>query len=160
MRSAILAAALVLPALAAGAQQPQRRPTAPPAPERPVLLACPGTIEVDPGDRVRPPQGWATYTLIQHHALRGAALFEGDPAERVELVPSEDRRARRTWWDLGGNRQPYRLVCLYEGIESGIVAEVPAGASSCEITSYREDRFLPRHGRIVDGPEHTRIVCR
>jgi hypothetical protein len=145
---------MVLLAGGAAAQQPAR----PPAP--PALLACPASVEVMARDEISVPQGWAVRPQTQRHWLRGADLFEGDPDDRVQLEPDTEARTRREWWDLGGNRQPYRLVCRYEGLESGIMAPVPAAARRCEVTRYRENSRGSRHGRIVSGPEQTAVACR
>ncbi|WP_198372448.1 STY0301 family protein [Roseomonas rosulenta] len=159
MRHAILALALLLPA-AAAAQPAQRPPARPAPPQAPPLLACPSSVEVEPADRIRTPLGWEVRPERQRHWLRGADLFEGDPADRVQLRPEADPRTRREWWDLGGNAQPYRLVCRYEGLESGIMAPVPAAARRCEVSSFREDSRGMRHGRVVSGPEQVAVVCR
>lgn len=141
----------------AAAQGTPRRAAAPP----PVpLIACPPSVEADPGERLRAPLGWDVRPERQRHWLRGADLFEGDPADRVQLRPDQDRRTRREWWDLGGNAQPYRLVCRYEGLESGLVAAVPAAAKRCEVTTFRENSRGMRHGRVVSGPDQVRVVCR
>jgi hypothetical protein len=153
MRRAI-AVLVLLPGLVA-AQPPPR-----PAPAPPPLLACPGAIEVEPAERILAPAGWELRPERQRHWLRGAELFEGDPAERVQLRPDADPRTRREWWDLGGNAQPYRLVCRYEGIEAGIMAVVPAAARRCEVTSFREQSRGVRHGRIVHGPDQVAVMCR
>ena len=76
------------------------------------------------------------------------------------LRPDADPRTRREWWDLGGNRQPYRLVCRYEGLEAGIMANVPAAARRCEVTAIRENSRGVRHGRVVSGPEQVVVACR
>lgn len=158
MRPAMLAlmlpAALLLPIAAAAQPAPRRAP--PPLP----LLACPPSVEVMSRDEIRVPQGWEVRLERQRHWLRGADLFEGDPADRVQLRPESDPRMRRDWWDLGGNAQPYRLVCRYEGLESGIMAGVPAAAKRCEVTRFREDSRGMRHGRAVHGPEQVAVTCR
>ncbi len=154
MRLAI-ALLVLLPGLAAAQPAPRPAPAAPPT-----LLACPRAIEVEPADRIRAPMGWEVRPERQRHWLRGAELFEGDPADRVQLRPDADPRTRREWWDLGGNAQPYRLVCRYEGIESGIMAAVPAAARRCEVTSFREESRGVRHGRIVHGPDQVSVTCR
>jgi hypothetical protein len=159
MRHAILALALLLPAAAAA--QPAQRPPARPAPPQGIpLIACPPHVEADPGDRIRAPLGWEIRPERQRHWLRGADLFEGDPADRVQLQPDSDPRTRRVWWELGGNAQPYRLVCRYEGLESGIMAAVPPAAKRCEVSSFRENSRGMRHGRAVHGPEQVAVVCR
>ena len=142
------------PALAQGG--PRRPAPPPPVP----LIACPPSVEVDAGERLRAPLGWDVRPERQRHWLRGAALFEGDPADRVQLRPEQDPRTRREWWDLGGNAQPYRLVCRYEGLESGLVAAVPAAAQRCEVSAFRENSRGMRHGRVVSGPEQVSVVCR
>lgn len=157
MRHATAILGLLLLAGPAAAQQAPR--PAPPAPP-PALIACPPQVEVESGDRIRAPMGWEVRPERQRHWLRGADLFEGDPADRVQLRPDADPRTRREWWDLGGNAQPYRLVCRYEGLESGIMAAVPAAARRCEVSGFREDSRGVRHGRIVHGPEQVRVVCR
>ncbi|MBR0649991.1 hypothetical protein GXW78_09985 [Roseomonas terrae] len=145
---------MLLLATAATAQQPAR----PPGP--PVLIACPPSVEVTARDEIHPPPGWTVRPERQRHWLRGADLFEGDPAERVQLRPEADPRTRREWWDLGDSRQAYRLVCRYEGLESGIMAAVPAGARRCEVTSRRENSRGMRQGRVVSGPEQVVVACR
>lgn len=145
---------MLLLATGAVAQQPARPPAAP------ALIACPGSIEVTPRDEIHPPAGWTVRLERERHWLRGADLFEGDPAERVQLRPDADPRTRREWWDLGESRQPYRLVCRYEGLEAGIMATVPAGARRCEVTSRREDSRGMRHGRVVSGPGLVVVACR
>lgn len=153
MRPALALLPILLAAGGAAAQQPSR----PPAPP---LIACPASVEVQPRDEIRPPNGWEIRPETQRHWLRGAELFEGDPADRVQLRPDADPRTRREWWDLGGNRQPYRLVCRYEGLEAGIMATVPAAARRCEVTSFRENSRGMRHGRVVSGPEQVVAACR
>ena len=156
MRPVLAAALIALCALPAAAQAPQRPAPAPAVP----LIACPPSVEVEPGERIRAPLGWEVRPERQRHWLRGAELFEGDPAERVQLRPDQDPRTRREWWELGGNAQPYRLVCRYEGLESGIMAAVPAAARRCEVAPFRENSRGVRHGRIVSGPEQVRVSCR
>lgn len=147
----------VLPLLlAAGAAEAQQASRAPPPP----LIACPPSVEVLSRDEIRAPNGWEVRPEPERHWLRGADLFEGDPSERVQLRPDADQRGRREWWDLGGNRQPYRLVCRYEGMESGIMAAVPAAARRCEVTTIRENSRGTRHGRVVSGPEQVVVACR
>jgi hypothetical protein len=159
MRYAVPALVLLLPCIAAA--QPAPRPPARPAPQAGApLLACPPAVEVEPAERIRAPLGWEIRPERQRHWLRGADLFEGDPADRVQLRPDADPRTRREWWDLGGNAHPYRLVCRYEGLESGIMAAVPAAARRCEVTSFRENSRGVRHGRVVHGPERVAVVCR
>lgn len=159
MRHAILAVTLLLPAVALA--QPAQRPAPRPAPPQGApLLACPPQVEAEPGERIRAPLGWEVRPERQRHWLRGADLFEGDPADRVQLRPDADPRTRREWWELGGNAQPYRLVCRYEGLESGVMAAVPAAAKRCEVTSLRENSRGMRHGRVVSGPEQVAVVCR
>ncbi|MBR0670870.1 STY0301 family protein [Neoroseomonas soli] len=160
MRLALAIALLGVSAAGAAAQEPQRRPARPAPPAAVPLIACPPSIEVESGDRIRVPMGWEVRPERQRHWLRGADLFEGDPADRVQLRPDADPRTRREWWDLGGNQQPYRLVCRYEGLESGIMAAVPPAAKQCEVTSFRENSRGMRHGRFVSGPEQVRVVCR
>ncbi len=150
-------AALAAPAAAQTPQAAQRRPAAPP----PVpLIACPPSVEVEPDERLRAPMGWEVRPERQRHWLRGADLFEGDPADRVQLRPETGGQPRRTWWDLGGNAQPYRLVCRYEGLAAGLVAAVPPAARLCEIRGFREDSRGMRHGRVVHGPEQVAVTCR
>lgn len=150
-----LLAAFAAPALAQAPQQ--RRPaTPPPVP----LIACPPSVEVEPAERLRAPLGWEVRPERQRHWLRGADLFEGDPADRVQLRPETGGQPRRTWWELGRNAQPYRLVCRYEGLAAGLVAPVPAAATLCEIRSVREDSRGMRHGRVVHGPEQVAVTCR
>lgn len=163
MRLVVLAPAIALFGLAvtgAQAQQPQRPPARPAAPPAIPLVACPPSVEVDSGDRLRAPLGWEVRAERQRHWLRGADLFEGDPGDRVQLRPERDPRTRREWWDLGGNQQPYRLVCRYEGLESGLMATVPPNAKQCEAAGFRENSRGMRHGRVVSGPEQVRVVCR
>lgn len=153
MRPVLAALPLLLAAGTAAAQQPSRAPNPP-------LLACPPSIEVLSREEIHPPAGWEIRPEPQRHWLRGADLFEGDPADRVQLRPDAEPRSRREWWDLGGNRQPYRLVCRYEGLESGIMATVPAAARRCEVYPIRENSRGMRHGRIVSGPEQIVVACR
>lgn len=156
MRHAVVFALLGLAALPAAAQ-PQRRPGPPPAVP---LIACPPSVEVEPGERLRAPQGWEVRPERQRHWLRGADLFEGEPAARAQLQPERDGRRGRMWWNLGGNAQPYRLVCRYEGLESGLMATVPPAARICEIRAFREQSRGMRHGRVVHGPDQVSVVCR
>lgn len=153
MRPVLASLPVLVLAGAAAAQQGTRTPAPP-------LLTCPPSVEVLSRDEIRPPNGWEVRPEPQRHWLRGADLYEGDPAERVQLQPDADRRTRREWWDLGGNRAPYRLVCRYEGLESGIMATVPAAARRCEVSSFRENSRGVRHGRIVSGPEQVVVACR
>ena len=150
----VLALLPILLAAGTAAAQQSSRPPAPP------LIACPPSVEVLSRDEIRPPTGWEVRPEPQRHWLRGADLFEGDPADRVQLRPDAEARGRREWWDLGGNRQPYRLVCRYEGLESGIMAAVPAAARRCEVTGIRGNSRGMRHGRVVSGPEQVVVACR
>ena len=150
----VLALLPILLAAGTAAAQQSSRPPAPP------LIACPVSVEVLSRDEIRPPNGWEVRAEPQRHWLRGADLVEGDPADRVQLRPDADLRRRREWWDLGGNRQPYRLVCRFEGLESGIMAAVPAAARRCEVTGIRENSRGMRHGRVVSGTEQVVVACR
>ena len=155
-----IAAILVLAAGAAVAQQVPRPPTRPPAPPGPPLIACPPHLQVETGDTPVVPQGWTLRPERQTHFLRGADLFEGDPAELAQLRPEEDRRARREWWDIYDNGRPYFLICRYEGLEAGIQGEVPRAAKRCEVRTVRSDGRGVRFGREVTGPERVEVDCR
>jgi hypothetical protein len=56
--------------------------------------------------------------------------------------------------------EPYQLVCLYEGLESGLVATVPAGARRCTVATLRDGGRVVRHGRAVTGFERVEVTCR
>ncbi len=157
MRLPIAAAILVCVAGAAPAQQVPR-----PVPRQgpPPLISCPPHLDVESGDRIVVPQGWDLRPERQRHWLRGAELYEGDPADRVQLRPDQDRRTRREWWDLGGNAQPYRLVCVYEGLQSGVMATVPERARRCEVRDVPENSRGMRHGRVVTEPRRVEVDCR
>ncbi len=157
MRPTIAAALLALLAGGAQAQQvPRPSVRAPAAP----LIACPPQIQVESGDRPVVPQGWTLRAERQMHWLRGADLFEGDPAELAQLRPAEDRRAHREWWDIFDNGRPYVLICRYEGLEAGLQAEVPRAARRCEVRAVRGEGRGVRFGREVTGPDRIEADCR
>jgi hypothetical protein len=81
-----LLAAFTAPALAQAPQQ-RRPPGPPPVP----LIACPPSVEVEPAERLRAPLGWEVRPERQRHWLRGADLFEGNPADRVQVIPAGER---------------------------------------------------------------------
>lgn len=155
MRRAIIAMGLLapIPALA----QPAQRPPAAPA------FACPPHIRVTPEQRVDAPEGWRVVPEAEMHWLRGAELFDGDPADRAQLrEDGENRQQRSAWWDLDpANPRGYFLVCRYEGIEAGLVARVPAGPRRCTAETFRDNSRGVRHGRVVIGPDNwVRVTCR
>ena len=158
MHKPFFLAILLLPALAAA--QPARREAAPAGPP---AFSCPPHVRVTPEQRVQAPEGWRVQADSQMHWLRGAELFEGDPADRVQLrEDGGDRATRREWWDLDpANPRTYHIVCRYEGLEAGIVAPVPRGLRRCTVETHRDNSRGVRHGRVVIGPDNwVRVGCR
>jgi hypothetical protein len=64
------------------------------------------------------------------HRLETIELFDGNPAERVLLVPVNNK------WDLRGIREPARdfyLVCKYHGMQAAQTIVVPKEANWCRV---------------------------
>jgi hypothetical protein len=79
-----------------------------------VLAGCPPSVTVE--DRT--------------HRLETIELFDGDPAERVLLVPVNGK------WDLREIREPARdfyLVCKYHGMQAAQTVVVPKEANWCRV---------------------------
>ena len=147
---------LALPGMAM-AQQRAPASVAPPA------FSCPPHVRVTPEQRIEAPEGWRVQADSAMHWLRGAELFDGEPAERAQLrEDGGDRAGRREWWDLDpANPRGTFIVCRYEGLEAGIVARVPAGLRRCTVETYRDNSRGIRHGRVVIGPDNwVRVGCR
>lgn len=157
MRVLVMLAVLAAPSLAFAQQVPQARPPGEPS------FACPPHLWVVAEQRIEVPQGWRVQPDTQMHWLRGAELFDGEPAERAQLrEDGENRQQRSAWWDLApGNTRGYFLVCRYEGMEAGVVARVPDSMRRCTVTTYRDNSRGVRHGRVVIGPDNwVRVTCR
>lgn len=119
-------------------------------------------MDVEPRPGLRVPEGWRPCPQPERHWLRGASLFGSDPAGLAQLREDTDRGGRRAWWDLDP-RSPRtcHLVCLCEGLESGLTAPLPAGLRRCTRETWREAARGARHGRVVIGPDdRVRVVCR
>src|SRR4051794_28122078 len=64
------------------------------------------------------------------HRLETIELFDGDPAERVLLVPVNGK------WDLREIRESARdiyLVCKYDGMQAAQTVVVPKEANWCRV---------------------------
>lgn len=134
--------------LAAGAAVAQ------PAPAR---FACPPSIGLPSPLPFDPPAGWTARSGSALHWLRGARLFEGDPADGVELRP--DGEGRREAWNLDPAARPV-LVCLYEGTEATLSAPVPAGAKACTVERRPSQGRGTRAGQAVTGATEVVAGCR
>lgn len=102
-------------------------------------LVCPAFIDVTPQAVVRAaPPGWRVTAQPERHWLRGAELYEGDPAARMQLRPEHDRTTRVTTWTIGPGNQAPHLLCRYEGTGVALTILLPDGMRRCAAATRRE----------------------
>jgi hypothetical protein len=108
------------------------------AAQTPPLLACPPHLDVTPQAVVSPPAGWQATVQPSRFWLRGAEIFDGDPAARTPVRSEYDQATRSTIWTIGQGTQVPIIVCRYRGTEVTLNAEVPYGTRRCIAASRRE----------------------
>lgn len=125
------------------------------------LLSCPSFIRLTPTVTVEePPAGWEPRAWPQYHFLSWARLFDGDPEEMVQLKEEEEEDGSHGWL-LGPSEpgRPFVLICVYEGTEMTLAAEVPAAVGRCDIRRFEEDSYGVRFGRQVTDRSRTEVTC-
>ena len=125
------------------------------------LLSCPPLLRLTPTVTVDdPPPGWRPLAWPEYHFLSGARLFDGDPAERVQLKEEEEDDGSYGWLlERSEPDRPFMLVCVYEGTEMTLAREVPAAAGRCDIRRFEEDSYGVRFGRPVTDRSRFEVSC-
>ncbi|MBW8269062.1 STY0301 family protein [Caldovatus aquaticus] len=131
---ALLCAALAAALLAPGRAGAQTEP-----------FGCPRYVDVAPIADVNAPAGWSAASRPTRRWLRGAEMFEGDPAanQRIQGRLVDQSRGTTEWTIPPGSQAP-TLVCLYQGTDVTLARVVPYGMRRCATSFARPDPFRRR----------------
>jgi hypothetical protein len=101
-------------------------------------IFCPPQIEVQEKIATDAPAGWIAQTADPIRYLGGVTVFDGDPVDKVSLVPDADRRAtgkdRIATWKFVKPKNPIWLVCSYNGTGVTVAKQLPANIRMCALT--------------------------
>ena len=112
-------------------------------------FSCPSAISFTAQVNVQVVPGWKPLPMPERHALAGARLFDGDPADMADLVP--DRiTPPLTSWKLSPDRH-YTFVCIYNGTEVTFAAGVPKSAAMCSVAVKRFTSGQPPRGTYIEA---------
>jgi hypothetical protein len=112
-------------------------------------IACPPSIHVTPQATVQPVPGWQPLPMAEHFVLRGARLFDGDPADLADLIPDRNDAAGMAWQLQPG--MSYTFVCTYAGTEMTMAAKVPAGLKQCATSKKTLANSRPPNNTYIDA---------
>ncbi len=106
-------------------------------------VTCPAKVSVEQ-ELIDKPADWAEAVDSLPTELAGLAVFDGPPAERVQLVQDDDIEADKTWtsvWNLPANPRGYWITCQYANTTVTLSRALPPSATRCEIVRDRMVRF-------------------
>jgi hypothetical protein len=104
--------------------------------------SCPGQLSVQ--QHAEPPSGWSVSYADAAPRLSGVAVFDGPPANRVNLKFDQRRQtARETLltWKLADTPRSHYLQCSYERTTAVIAMALPPGLRECEVVYDRTSTF-------------------
>lgn len=153
-RFALVPPAMLCAALAAGLLAPA------PAAAQTDRFGCPRYVDVAPIADVNAPTGWSASSRTTRRWLRGAEMFEGDPAanQRIRGRLVDGSRGMTEWTIPPGSQAP-TLVCLYQGTDVTLARVVPYGMRRCATTYAQPDPFRRRTEEDNPNGRTLLVVC-
>jgi hypothetical protein len=118
-------------------------------------VSCPDQLSVQ--QRAEAPQGWSVSYQETSPRLAAVALFDGPPANRVNLKFDQRKQTARELilvWQLRESPRSHYLQCSYERTTATIATPLPPGVRECEVVFDRTSTY-PGGGSPVK-----RNVCR
>ncbi len=131
-----------------------------PAAAQVATFACPRFVDVAPIADVNVPAGWNAAARTTRRWLRGAEMFEGDPAAEQRIQGRVDRARRVTEWTIPPGSQAPTLVCQYQQTDVTLARVVPYGLRRCVQTAERPDPMRRRPSEDDPSGTNTVILCR
>ncbi len=101
-------------------------------------FACPDTLGVQ--QHAEPPAGWNVSYVEQSPRLSGVTIFDGPPANRVNLKYTKRQHTDKEMiltWDLGDSPRSFYLQCAYERTTAQISSPLPPGVRTCQVVFDR-----------------------
>jgi hypothetical protein len=123
-------------------------------------VACPRYVDVAPIADVNAPRGWSASSMTTRRWLRGAQMFEGDPAANQPIRGRSDPFRGTTEWTIPPGSQAPTLVCQYRGTDVTLARVVPDGYRRCYVSSERPGPMRQRSGETDPDGANTVVVCR
>lgn len=103
-------------------------------------LSCPATLNADE----------TTGGAQASYKFRYVSFYDGDPAEMVDLAPSEGPNPKvleQRWRLTRTAGRPIVMVCRYHGTERTVQKEVPPDVRECRLNG-----FIDANGEIIGSP--------
>jgi hypothetical protein len=128
---------------------------------QPAEFGCPRYVDVAPIADVNAPAGWSAASRLTRRWLRGAEVFEGDPAANRPLRGRiVDQSRGTTEWTITPGAETPTLVCLYQGTDVTLTRPIPYGVRRCATIFARPDPFARRTDEDNPSGRTLLVVCR
>ena len=105
-----------------------------------VILQCPAYIEVKQEVKAVP-EGWQAYEPSTKHPLVTIEFSEGNPTQRVLLLPTGEQGRSISTWTFTPSDEGHWVSCGYNSTSIVTSRKLPTGTRTCQV-EYDDD-FSP-----------------